>query len=200
MRNIRKCRPLQWRNSARARKRLDPIERVRIWRGDASEWLFCDSTVAMCRGALCQGIARKTERADRIQPIGGPDRHFGSDLGHHAQRQSLPCRELTNWDLIRIRKEAKNDGVHVLDFVQGYPQGYFCASRAYLLIFVNFALLGAPIHPQCTKMITMTPKCANRNKLGESYNSMYYMCIFSALKFLTILHFFVPQCTINAPK
>ena len=123
LRNIRKCRPLQWRNSARARKRLDPIERVRIWRGDASEWLFCDSTgwtVAMCRGALCQGIARKTERADRIQPIGGPDRHFGSELGHHAQRQSLPCRELTNWDLIRIRKEAKNDVFHVLDFVQDY--------------------------------------------------------------------------------
>ena len=43
-------------------------------------------------------------------------------------------------------------------------------------------------------------KIWHRNQLGEIYNLMYYMCIFGALKFLTILHFFVPQCTINAPK
>ena len=32
-------------------------------------------------------------------------------------------------------------------------QGYFCASRAFLLIFVNFVLFGAPIHHWCTKMV-----------------------------------------------
>ena len=48
-------------------------------------------------------------------------------------------------------------------------QGYFCASRAFLLIFVNFVLFGAPIHHWCTKMAGVAPL---RNcPLGKSPSS-----------------------------